>query len=117
MSKLSDWRTRIEEIKAELAVLGDMRPGTLTQQFNVCGNAHCRCKDPQEPRKHGPYHQLTYSRKGRSHTEFVRKDQLAQVQAELETYARFRRLTDEWLDLSISIAKETKKRPQPNNEE
>ncbi len=112
MSSLATWKKRIDEIKAELAGLGDMRPGTLSQQYNVCGNARCRCKDPENPQKHGPYHQLTYSRKGKSHTEFVRKDALSTVQAELETYSRFRQLTEEWLDLSILIAKEKKKRTQ-----
>ncbi|MGC9328602.1 MAG: DUF6788 family protein [Candidatus Hinthialibacter sp.] len=29
-----------------------MRPGALSQQYNVCGNPRCRCKDPQHPQKH-----------------------------------------------------------------
>lgn len=44
---------RIQSIKHEIAALGDLRPGALSLQYNVCGNPSCRCKaDP--PLKHGP---------------------------------------------------------------
>ena len=97
-------RKRIQQIKEELLELGDMRPGSLSKQFNTCGNASCRCKDPENPQRHGPYYQLSYTRKGKSKTEFVRKDRLEEVQTQLETYIRFKSLTDEWIDLSIEIA-------------
>ena len=44
----------IQRIKTELASLGDMRPGSLSKQFNVCGKAGCRCKDPQNPSDTAP---------------------------------------------------------------
>jgi len=48
---------RIKRIKAQLVALGDLRPGALSEQYNTCRSAGCRCKaDP--PAKHGPYHQL-----------------------------------------------------------
>ncbi len=97
-------RKRIQQIKEELLELGDMRPGSLSKQYNTCGNASCRCKDPENPKRHGPYYQLSYTRKGKSKTEFVRKDRLEEVQTQLETYNRFKSLTEEWIDLSIEIA-------------
>ena len=97
---------RIREIKRELAKLPAMRPGTLSEQYNTCGQPNCRCKDKREPFKHGPYLQLSYSFRGRSHTEFVRREELETVQAQLVAYARFRELTEEWIALSIEIAKE-----------
>lgn len=103
---LSANQQRIKEIKRELAKLPAMRPGTLSEQYNTCGQTHCKCKDKTEPSKHGPYLQLSYTFKGHSHTEFVRRDQLEKVQAQLAAYARFRELTEEWVALSIEIAKE-----------
>ena len=42
---------KIDTLKQELTRLGDLRPGTLSEQYNVCGKAGCACKaDP--PRKH-----------------------------------------------------------------
>ena len=47
-----------------------MHPGSLREQYNVCGKAGCRCKDPKKPQKHGPYYQLSYTWRGKSSTPF-----------------------------------------------
>ncbi len=95
---------RIQRIKAELASLGDLRPGSLSQQYNVCGKAGCRCKDPQNPQRHGPYYQLSWVHRGQSTTQFIRRPFLPQVRTELATYNKFRKLTDQWVNLSLRIA-------------
>ena len=67
---------QIEKVKRDLAALGDLRPGSLSTQYNVCGSPGCRCKaDP--PVKHGPYYQVSYTRKGKSSTKLVKKEDLA----------------------------------------
>jgi hypothetical protein len=96
---------RIEIIKKKLAALGDMRPGSLSQQYNVCGNPTCRCKDPENPKKHGPYYQLSYTHTGRSTSEFVKKEDLAEVKKRIKNYQQFRALTGEWVDLSLELAR------------
>ena len=75
--------------------LGDMRPGAISEQYNVCGKAGCRCKDPNDPKRHGPYYQLSYTHMGKSTTEFVKKPMVSEVQKQLHNYAKFRKLTDE----------------------
>jgi hypothetical protein len=93
---------RIERIKTELAALGDLRPGTLSEQYNVCRTPGCRCKaDP--PQKHGPYNQLSYSRGGRSRTENVRTEDLPAVRAQIANYLKLRDLIDEWVDNAIEL--------------
>jgi hypothetical protein len=97
-------RERIERIKAAIAALGPLRPGTLTQQYNVCGTPGCRCKeDPAQ--RHGPYHQLSYTWRGRSRSEFVREQEIQQVQEQLRNYARLRALINEWVDNAIELAR------------
>ncbi|MFN2506368.1 MAG: DUF6788 family protein [Acidimicrobiales bacterium] len=92
----------IRRIKAALADLGDLRPGALSEQYNTCRTPRCRCKaDP--PEKHGPYHQLSYSRRGRSTTENVRPEHLAAVVAQIANYHRLRELIDEWIDTAIEL--------------
>lgn len=100
---------RIEEIKQHLSNLGEMRPGSLSQQYNVCGNPTCRCKDKENPQKHGPYYQVSYSHKGRSTTEFVKQEMVAVTRRQLENFQTFKKLTAEWVDLSVTIAKKRKK--------
>ena len=95
----------IEAIKKKIALLGEMRPGTLTEQYNVCGNPNCRCKDKKNPKKHGPYYQLSYTRHGKSTSEFVKKENADKVKKQIRDYKLFMKLKDQWIDLSIEIAK------------
>lgn len=106
MSSATDRETelteRVRAIKDQLVVLGDLRPGTLSEQYNVCGTPGCRCKaDP--PHKHGPYHQLSYSRHGRSRTESVHAEHLEAVRAQLATYQQLQDLVAAWVDAGIEL--------------
>ena len=67
---------QIEKVKTQLGALGDLRPGSLSTQYNVCGTPGCRCK-ATPPAKHGPYYQVSFTRKGKSSSKFVRKEDLA----------------------------------------
>jgi hypothetical protein len=103
-SSIQKLEQRIQQIKAELPGLGEMRPGSLSKQYNVCGKPNCRCKDPQNPQRHGPYYQLSWVRRGKSTTQFIRSPLLPQVRAQIATYNRFRKLTDEWVDQALRLA-------------
>ncbi len=92
---------RIEEIKRELQVIGPMRPGSLSKQYTVCGKPGCRCVDPKEPRKHGPYYQLSFVHQGKSTTQFIRPPFIPEVKVQLANYKRFRDLVDEWVHLAL----------------
>jgi hypothetical protein len=96
---------RIAQIKKEIAALGPLRPGSLSHQYNVCGNPTCRCKDPKAPRKHGPYPQLAYFYRGRHTTEFIRQDDLKNVKEQIRNAQRLRELVAEWLENSTAIAR------------
>jgi hypothetical protein len=94
---------QIEKIKEDLAAMGDLRPGSLTEQYNVCGNPACRCKaDP--PQKHGPYYQLSYTRRGKSGTKFIRDVDVAAVRQEMENYERLKLLVETWIDLAAELS-------------
>jgi hypothetical protein len=95
---------RIEGIKIKLSKIGGMRPGSLSQQYSVCASKGCHCKDPENPKKHGPYNQLSYVRNGKSTTRFIRPHQLKAVKSQLAQYKRFRMLVEEWLKLAIEQA-------------
>ena len=45
----------VELLREKLIGLGPMLPGSISEQWNVCGTQGCRCKDPNKPVKHGPY--------------------------------------------------------------
>jgi hypothetical protein len=95
---------KIEKLKAQLGSLGPMRPGSISPQYNVCGKPACRCKDPQAPRRHGPYYQLNYVYQGKKSSQFIRRENLKQARAQLANYKKFRRLTEKWIGLALQAA-------------
>ena len=101
-NKIRILETQIEAVKKELLSLGDLCPGSLSRQYNVCGNPKCRCKkDPAQ--KHGPYYQLSFTRKGRSSTKFIKSPHVAMVKDQIDNYAKLRTLVNRWIDLSTQI--------------
>lgn len=88
---------RVQELRKNLARLGPMLPGSISQQWNVCGKPGCRCKDPVDPKKHGPYHQLSYTVAGRSSTVFLRPEQVPEVRRAIKCYAQYKELTRDLL--------------------
>ncbi len=95
--------SEIAKIKQQIVQLDDLRPGTLSEQYNVCGTPGCRCK-ASPPQKHGPYYQLSLTRRGKSKTRFVRRDELATIKKQLKNYTTLRELVDRWIDLATELS-------------
>lgn len=94
---------QIEKTKKALVALGDIRPGSLSKQYNVCGKPGCSCKaDP--PKKHGPYYQVSYTRKGKSSSKFVKKEDLPEVRKQIKNYEKMKLLADRWIDLATELS-------------
>jgi hypothetical protein len=91
----------IRRIQAKLQALGPMHPGSISKQYQVCGRPGCRCADPKEPQRHGPYRKLAYVYRGQPVCRFVRAGTEGRLAARLVVYKRFRRLIDRWIALSI----------------
>lgn len=101
-NRLRTLETTIAALKGRIVALGDLRPGSLSQQYNVCGTPNCRCK-ASPPQKHGPRYELSYTRKGKSGTRLVKRHELAQIKRAVANYARLRALLDRWIDLSTEL--------------
>ena len=94
---------QIAHIKNDLLALGPLHPGSLTRQYNVCGKAGCRCKDPAHPRRHGPYYKVSYVYRSRFTSRFVPQHQAKAVRAELANYKQMRKLIEAWVGISHSL--------------
>ena len=99
----SEIERQIEKLKRDLAGLGQLRPGSLSKQYTVCGSPGCRCI-ATPPQKHGPYYQLSFTRKGKSSTKFVRKEDLPAIRKQLKNYERMKLLVDQWIDLATELS-------------
>jgi hypothetical protein len=94
---------QIDKVKRDLVALGDLRPGSLSTQYNVCGSPGCRCK-ATPPEKHGPYYQVSYTRKGKSGSKFVKEKDLPTVRKQLKNYERMKLLMEQWIDLGTELS-------------
>ena len=83
---------KIEKIKQELGKIGPLRPGSLTRQY----------KNPQK--SEGLYWQVSYTRKMKSHTAYVRREDVVEVRKQIATYKRFKCLVEQWIDLGIELS-------------
>ena len=115
---LSDMDANTRKLEAEIAMLqrgiaelGPLRPGSLYSRLNVCGKPGCRCGRPVNPVKHGPYHYLSYTFKGKSHTEFVSERDVPKVAEAVRAYKEFRRLADRLVECNIALARLRKEKP------
>ncbi len=88
-TRIQQIEQRIDRIKEELKEIGPMRPGSLTRQY----------KDRKN--KTGAYWQISYTRQMKSRTEYVRKEWVADIRKQVAMHKRFKRLIDQWIDLSI----------------
>lgn len=105
MMKKIELEKKIQEIQDEIAGLGALRPGSIYSRLNVCGRPGCSCGREKDPIKHGPYHYLSYTFHGKSHTEFIREGTLEEVQKQVETYNRLLKLVNELVEYNIALAR------------
>jgi hypothetical protein len=94
---------RITQLQQQMLELGRLHPGSLSEQYNVCGTPGCRCKDPKDPQKHGPYYQLSFTWRGKSSTRFLRPEQVAGMREKVTNYKRLRELVNDWIELAIEL--------------
>jgi len=92
---------KIEKVRHALQAIAPMHPGSISGQYQVCGRPGCRCADPENPERHGPYYKLSYVYRGKPVCRFVRAGCVAKLQKRLEAHKKFRSLMDQWIKLSI----------------
>ena len=91
--KLTQLEQCIEKTKAKLVLIEPMRPGSLTRQY----------KHSQD--QAGAYYQISYTLDMKSRTEYVRKECVSDIRRQIVNYKRFKKLTTEWIKLSIEHSK------------
>ncbi len=96
---------KIEQIKQKLLKLGPMLPGSINEQWNVCGTPGCKCKSRKQPIKHGPYYQLSFSVKGKSSSFFVKKQDLAEAHKRIQRYKQYKKLSIQLVQAYVNLTR------------
>ena len=92
LKKMQVIEKKIEKIKQELLKIGEMRPGSLTLQY----------QKPKE--KKGAFYQISYTHHMRSKTQHVKPEFVDDLREQIVNYKRFKTLTSEWVDLAIEYS-------------
>jgi hypothetical protein len=87
--KLHSIEKKIIAVKEELMTIGEMRPGSLTYQY----------QRPKE--KKGGFYQISYTYRMKSKTEYVKAEFVQDLQMQVATFKRFKTLMQQWIDLAI----------------
>ena len=94
---LAQIESQIKKIRTKLMLIGEMRPGSLTEQY----------KDPVN--KLGSYYQLSSTFGMKSKTEYIRKEYVYDIRHQIKNYKQFKRLNSELVALCIARSKLTMK--------
>ncbi len=92
-------RKRRNEIREELASVGDLRPGSLVGRYRKCGKPNCHCAK-EEGGGHGPSWSLTRKVDGKTVTKIIPPGAVPQTQEQIVEYRRLRNLTGELVEVS-----------------
>ena len=83
-----------DALLAELARVGDLRPGTLQARYRKCGKPTCHCAREGDP-GHGPKWVLVSRVGGRTRNRTIPDEAVERTREHLDACRRFRELTRE----------------------
>ncbi len=93
---------RRAELKAKLAQVGDLRPGSLVERYRRCGKAGCHCA-ARRAEGHGPSWSLTREVGGKTVTRVIPAAAVGQTRQHVAEYQRFRTLVREMVETSEQV--------------
>ncbi len=93
----------LRQILRQMQQLGDMRRGSVVEQYLRCGKSPCCCKRSGHP-GHGPYFALTCKVAGKTKTRQLRAGPvLEKVRREVHAFHRFRELSERLIQINEGI--------------
>lgn len=111
MSSIPGARGRARTIAREIAALGLVLPGTLSERYLTCTHAGCRCHD-DPPQLHGPYWYWTRKVNAKTVTKMLSPEQVDEYRGWFENRKRLRELIGELETLGLDIVDADPRTPQ-----
>ncbi len=105
-----DVEAEAARIGAELASLGPVLPGTLTERRLTCTHAGCGCHR-DAARRHGPYWYWTRKVDGKTVTKVLSAQQVEEYRPWLEANKRLRALVQEFQQLGVAVVEADPRTP------
>lgn len=114
---LRDLESQRAQLLTQIASLGDLRSGSISDTSGRCGKPNCRCHKPGNP-VHGPNPRLTYKDRGKTVTESL-PTPAAQKKAEREIaeFRHFEQLMRAFIEVNAKICRARSAEQQPPSQE
>jgi hypothetical protein len=114
---LPELESRRAELVKQIAALGDLRSGSISDTSGRCGKPNCRCHKPGNP-VHGPNPRLTYKDQGKTVTESL-PTPAAQKKAarEIAEFRHFEQLIRAFIELNTRICRARSAEAAPVSQE
>ena len=97
---------RRDALIGQIAALGWILPGSLSERFTRCGNPTCRCRaDP--PQLHGPYPTWTRKVNNKTVTRTLTSEQAERYRPWFDNARRLRELLTELEVLALQAAEDS----------
>jgi hypothetical protein len=125
-SSLFELEQQRSSLASQLAQLGDLRPGSVTEIVRRCGKPTCHCAQPGDP-GHGPTLRLTYKVHGKTVSEALPNPAaVRKAEQEIAEFRKFQELSRSFLETNEKICRlrpageeastpQEKKRRKPSN--
>lgn len=96
---------RKKQLLADLASLGDFRPGSISAMVRRCGKPSCHCAQPGDP-GHGPNLRLTYKAQGKTVSEALpTAAAVRKAESEVAEFRRFEQIRREFVEVNTKICR------------
>jgi hypothetical protein len=102
---LRDLESRRANLIKQIASLGDLRSGSISDTSGRCGKPNCRCHQPGGP-PHGPNSRLTYKVQGKTVTESLPTPAAQKkVEREIAEFRHFEQLVRAFIEVNTQICR------------
>ena len=114
---LAELEQRRAAITAQIAQLGELRPGSVTSTAGRCGKSDCRCHQPGQP-GHGANFRLNQKVNGKSISESLPTPAaIHEAEREVAEFRKFRQLSREFVQTNTEICRSRSAEREPQREQ
>jgi hypothetical protein len=109
--------SRRADLIKQIAGLGDLRSGSISDTSGRCGKPNCRCHKSGNP-VHGPNRRLTYKDQGKTVTQSLPTPAARKkAEREIAEFRRFEQLMRTFLEVNAKICRARSAEEEPASQE
>ena len=114
--RLEHLEKRRADLKAQMARMDDLRPGSLVERYRRCGKPGCHCTGTGAA-GHGPSWSLTREVSGKTVTRVIPPEAVDSTRRQIAEHRRFRGVVREFVEASGQLCDAKLEAPEATSQE